>query len=61
MRYIKLTAVIGVVLLVLSGCGQRGPLYSPPENPENTPVQATQTASEIATPAAYALPIHKGA
>jgi predicted small lipoprotein YifL len=57
----KITAVIGVVLLVLSGCGQRGPLYSPQENPENTAVPATPTASEIATPAAYALPTYKGA
>ncbi|OFA32854.1 hypothetical protein BAE46_03665 [Glaciecola punicea] len=37
MRHLKLTAVIGVVLLLLSGCGQRGPLYMPQDMPqENT-------------------------
>ncbi|MFT6267493.1 MAG: putative small lipoprotein YifL [Alphaproteobacteria bacterium] len=57
MRYIKITALIGVVLLIVSGCGQRGPLYAPQEKPETTPVPAT----EIVTPATNTLPAFKGA
>ncbi|WP_371187934.1 LPS translocon maturation chaperone LptM [Thalassotalea maritima] len=35
----KLLAILGVILLIsLSGCGQKGPLYEVPEVPSNEPV-----------------------
>lgn len=44
MRFIKIAALIGVSLLILSACGQRGPLYSPePETPE----QASSTKASF--------------
>lgn len=55
MRYIKITALLAVGLLILSACGQRGALYNPAPAPaENssadseaeTPVQTTATTTE---------------
>jgi predicted small lipoprotein YifL len=65
MRYIKITALFGVVLLILSGCGQRGPLYSPPTKPETTPVPATDTVTPVpptpVPPTSATLSMFKGA
>jgi predicted small lipoprotein YifL len=49
MRYLKMTVLISVVLLIVSGCGQRGSLYLPKEAPSTTPVPATDTATTPST------------
>lgn len=55
MRYIKITALLAVGLLILSACGQSGALYNPAPAPtENSsandsaekPEQNTTTTSE---------------
>lgn len=56
MRYIKITSLISILLLVLVGCGQRGPLYSPDKAPETTPVPSTNAVSSQST-----LPVSEGA
>jgi predicted small lipoprotein YifL len=46
MRYIKKTALLAAVLLILSACGQRGALY----NPETAPIENSSTENESDTP-----------
>jgi len=49
MRYIKITALLAVVLLILSACGQRGALYIPKVEPVKTsPTQSESGAPEKA-------------
>lgn len=44
MRYLKKSAAISLMLLVLSACGQRGPLFLPEEAPqENQPSSSIET------------------
>ncbi len=47
MRFIKLIAIIATLLLTLSSCGQRGPLYLPTEQPsENSPEDEEASANK---------------
>lgn len=46
MRYIKITALLAAVLLILSACGQSGALY----NPETAPIENSPTEKESNTP-----------
>lgn len=50
MRYIKIPALLAVVLLILSACGQSGSLYKPEEAPtENSPTEINPETVEQAT------------
>jgi len=49
MRYIKTTALLAVILLIVSACGQRGPLYNPKAEPIETSAGETETEAAAKT------------
>lgn len=57
MRYLKITALLAVVVLILSACGQRGALY----NPAPAPTENTSANDSVAEPEQTNTTISEGA
>ncbi len=55
MRHFKISILVSLLLLIMSGCGQRGPLYLPQDEPEptETPQQSSSQSIEALTISSY--------
>ena len=61
MRIIKIATATVVCLLMLSACGQRGPLYAPPQEPEQGAPQTTLSHALNFVPSTLVQPTYAGA
>ena len=46
MRYLMLLAILNGAILTMAGCGQKGALFLPEEQPEELPSESPQTQPE---------------
>lgn len=54
MRYLKLSALLSVILMCLTACGQTGALYLPDENPSENKNNQNESSQQDSTPVSNA-------